>query len=98
MPNPAAAFSQLAMTRSTGVLLARVRQTIFDDRPPGTAKNVADKKNFQKSGLSCRVSRSQVFRIARRRVYSSLKFDGITLKNRRLGRYWLTISAVFRKS
>jgi hypothetical protein len=30
-----------------GVLLAQIRQAIFYDRPPGAAKNVADKKNFQ---------------------------------------------------
>ncbi len=31
-----------------GVLLAKIRQAILYDRPPGAPKNVTDKKNFQK--------------------------------------------------
>ena len=29
------------------VLLAQFRQAIFNDRPPGASKNVANEKNFQ---------------------------------------------------
>ena len=72
-----------------GVLLAQFRQSIFYDRPPRTAKNVTDKKNFQDQ-----VSDVVLATLNRSPTRSAKTAHGVPWQTG----YWLLISAVFRKS